>query len=1072
VTLDPAFSGYRHSRLRGRVFAKAGAMSNRLVLGTLVLLMTTSALAQGTFVNWESPPVHPVDMTPNGATLLVVDTADDRLEVFALGAGLPAHQASIPVGLDPVSVRARTDTEAWVVNRVSDSVSVVDLTTGNVVATLAVGDEPADVVFAGAPSRAYVTVSELDQVSVYDPTSLAAPPTVVAIQGKSPRALATDGTRVYVAIFDSGNRSMILPESIVSDPSGPYAGTNPPPNSGASFNPPIAGGLPTPPTTSLIVNKEGANWKDDNNHVWDAFVTWNLHENDVAVIATSNLAVTYAKNLLNIDMAIAVDPANGKVTVVGSYGPNEHRFEVNARNQFARWRIGSFDPSSIPAAIPVYDMNPQLLASPPLQPYRTSVTAAEHHACVADPRGLVWKADGTGAYVAGMGSNNVAKLTENGTRLATIDVGQGPTGLVLDAARSRLYVLNRFDATVSSIDTTSDSELGRVSFYDPTPVQVKNGRPFLYDAHQTSFLGNVSCAGCHVDATMDTEAWDLGDPQGAMKTLDQPCNQSLPLSGACGDWHPMKGPMMTQSLIGSVASPPLHWRGDRENIAAFTAGFTGLLGVAAPPTPVEMTQLQDFLATIHFQPNPFRTFDDQLPTSLPGFAGNPQTGATLFATAALDAGGTTCADCHAGSTGAAGTLISPAALQAAQAMNVPQLSGIYKKTGLSFASTTNSRGFGFAHDGSADTVFTLLQRPNFTFPAGPTGDQERHDLEAFVMAFQTDTHPAVGVQLTVDGSNNASAPVTTLLGAMTALADTGAVGLVAKGRAGGIARGWAYGGGIFQSDRLGEQSTASDLRLGAAAGAEITFTVVPTGTQIRIGIDRDEDGHFDRDELDAGSDPADPSSVPGFPTSSTTTTTLPPPSDTDGDGVPDSTDDCPTVANADQADSDADGLGDACDPCTGGASLTGGHLVLSRLGAPGGDDVLKLRGRFTIPTVPAIDPSAHGLRILVAGTSGQLLDVTVGSGPGWRHKGNAWSYADPSATSGIVKARLRATAAAPGTMSVRLLGVGIDLGQAGAELPLSATIVVDAPTATTGECAESTFASCVSVHGGGVVRCR
>jgi hypothetical protein len=35
--------------------------------------------------------------------------------------------------------------------------------------------------------------------------------------------------------------------------------------------------------------------------------------------------------------------------------------------------------------------------------------------------------------------------------------------------------------------------------------------------------------------------------------------------------------------------------------------------------------------------------------------------------------------------------------------------------------------------------------------------------------------------------------------------------------------------------------------------------------------------------------------------------------DTDGDGVPNASDNCPTVANADQADADGDGLGNACD---------------------------------------------------------------------------------------------------------------------------------------------------------------
>lgn len=37
--------------------------------------------------------------------------------------------------------------------------------------------------------------------------------------------------------------------------------------------------------------------------------------------------------------------------------------------------------------------------------------------------------------------------------------------------------------------------------------------------------------------------------------------------------------------------------------------------------------------------------------------------------------------------------------------------------------------------------------------------------------------------------------------------------------------------------------------------------------------------------------------------------------DSDGDGVPDSTDNCPDVSNSDQADSDGDEVGDACDGC-------------------------------------------------------------------------------------------------------------------------------------------------------------
>ena len=40
-----------------------------------------------------------------------------------------------------------------------------------------------------------------------------------------------------------------------------------------------------------------------------------------------------------------------------------------------------------------------------------------------------------------------------------------------------------------------------------------------------------------------------------------------------------------------------------------------------------------------------------------------------------------------------------------------------------------------------------------------------------------------------------------------------------------------------------------------------------------MGIDRDEDGFLDQDEIDAGSDPADPGSTPGGTTTTTVTTT-------------------------------------------------------------------------------------------------------------------------------------------------------------------------------------------------------
>ena len=123
------------------------------ILSATCAVAAAPATAQD-FVHFESPHSHPLELVPGAGRLLAVNTADGRLEVFAIGpTGLPVHEASIAVGVEPVAVRARTASEAWVVNRVSDSVSIVDLGRLCVVDTVEVGDEPTDVVFAGTPAR-------------------------------------------------------------------------------------------------------------------------------------------------------------------------------------------------------------------------------------------------------------------------------------------------------------------------------------------------------------------------------------------------------------------------------------------------------------------------------------------------------------------------------------------------------------------------------------------------------------------------------------------------------------------------------------------------------------------------------------------------------------------------------------------------------------------------------------------------------------------------------------------------------------------------------------------------------
>src|SRR3990172_6281767 len=185
---------------------------NRALVGLLAAYWRRAFGSGASLVNWETPHVHPLDMTPNGTKLLAVNTADARLELFDITSGTPIHIGFVSIGLDPVTVSARSNTEAWVANHISDSVSVVNLTALNVVATINTLDEPTDIVFARSVDRAFVSCSQANTVQVFDPANLAAAPINIAVDAEDPRAMAVspDGGTVYVAVFESGNGSTIL----------------------------------------------------------------------------------------------------------------------------------------------------------------------------------------------------------------------------------------------------------------------------------------------------------------------------------------------------------------------------------------------------------------------------------------------------------------------------------------------------------------------------------------------------------------------------------------------------------------------------------------------------------------------------------------------------------------------------------------------------------------------------------------------------------------------------------------------------------------------------------------------
>ena len=542
----------------------------RIVVAVLALGLPAHA---DDFLEFESGPVRPLAMSPDGTRLYAVNTPDARLEIFAIGTGGIAKIGSVPVGLEPVAVAARTNGEVWVVNHLSDSVSIVDVAASppRVTRTLLVGDEPRDIVFAGpGGTRAFITTAHRGQqrvdasiaavpgagdpqlttasvgradVWVFDAANLGTafggvPQKIMTFFGDTPRGLAVspDGLTVYAAIHYSGNQTTTVSEGMVCN--------------GFSINAPCTNsqGLQTPggvlppstdhvgnqaPEVGIIVkfNNSNGKWEDERGRDWTQAVRFNLPDYDVfaidaSALTQSNVWTGVGTTLFNV----ATNPVTGVVYVSNTEAKNDVRFEGPGTYVTAQGSKPIGEPATVQghlaesritvlsgASVLPRHLNKHIDYSVLPAPFGTADSS------LATPLQIVVSADGTKLYVAAFGSGKVGVFDtatlENDTFWPPTQSSQylpvsggGPGGLALDEANNRLYVLTRFDDAVSVIDLATKTETQHVALFNPEPAAVVTGRHFLYDAAATSSNGEAACASCHIFGDFDQLAWDLGNP--------------------------------------------------------------------------------------------------------------------------------------------------------------------------------------------------------------------------------------------------------------------------------------------------------------------------------------------------------------------------------------------------------------------------------------------------------------------------------------------------------------------------------------------------------------------------------
>jgi DNA-binding beta-propeller fold protein YncE len=585
-------------------------------------------------LTFESGPVRPLALSSDGARVFVANTPNGSLDILRVTPAGLVPDGSVKVGIDPVAVARRSDGEVWVVNHVSDSVSVVDVAHAppRVVRTLLVGDEPSDIVFAGA-GRAFITTAHRGQqrsspalagvpgagdpqlttrgvgradVWVFDAANLGAtlggrPLAIVTLFGDTPRGLAVtpDGSTVYAAIFHSGNQTAPVSAALPclgfdSDTPCTVLGQ---PIPGSQLGPATNHAGIAAPRVGLIVQQDAAGaWRDARGRDWSAVTEFQLPDQDVFAIDAASLTPKQAFQHVGTTLFnLAVNPTSGAVYVSNTGARNDLRFE--APGTFAGTTLQGHLAEARVTVIRGSSVLPRRLNKHIDYATRPAPAGVKDHS-LAMPLDLAVSADGATLYVAAFGSGKVGVLPTAAVEADTFDPvvasagyipvsGGGPSGLALDG-RGHLVVATRFDDGVSLIDLASRAETSHVRLADPEPARIAAGRRFLYDAQVSSSNGEAACASCHMFGDTDHLVWDLGNPDGDV--VETPVTIKLGFASprtinGTGDpagLHPMKGPMATQTLRGLVNHGAMHWRGDRVD------GLFGRDTSAGPPYDAEL----------------------------------------------------------------------------------------------------------------------------------------------------------------------------------------------------------------------------------------------------------------------------------------------------------------------------------------------------------------------------------------------------------------------------------------------------------------------------------------------------
>jgi YVTN family beta-propeller protein len=215
---EALFVGLAFSPDGKRAYASAGG-NNKIRVYSVAdqQLAETESIAIPTPAGADGKPTNPypagMAVSPDGSRLFVVDNLTDALSIIDLASR--SVTATVPVGHNPYAVVLAEDGQlAYVSNWGAQSVSVVNTTSASTDQTIGVGTHPSALALSPKRNELYVANTDSDSVSVIDTArnevtqTVSLAPYADAPQGSSPDALAVNGDTLYVA--NAGNNDVAV----------------------------------------------------------------------------------------------------------------------------------------------------------------------------------------------------------------------------------------------------------------------------------------------------------------------------------------------------------------------------------------------------------------------------------------------------------------------------------------------------------------------------------------------------------------------------------------------------------------------------------------------------------------------------------------------------------------------------------------------------------------------------------------------------------------------------------------------------------------------------------------------